>query len=391
MTNYTTSSVLILLLYLVSPAFADNSISPLSVLQGLHIVQDSFTRGEIDNLSIQNELLDELKVALENFARDSGVTAEWEQGAIGYALSGAPSDLAYELLEKVGIDSPLKPLAMAIGSYLKADLTNAAKQFEAINLTELPANLAPLVIIAHATAEFEINPIKSQELFQVALNLAPGTLIEELSLRRITQISMETGDKAEFLRATKAYWKRYHTSPFSLGYINDYSDGMIGLIKEDASKEVFKISSFPDPILMNNIYRRLFIKSLETGRIDIFQQLFHTAIDQNYHILSKVNFGEFYKISYNIENFRKLDARVKIDHSEIPHEAIIESISTILENVIEQINGPPSESGAAKEIFYEESAPEERFDTDTLSNFDSIVAISSATLGQVINECDILK
>lgn len=380
-----------LLLFAAVPACAGKIPAPLALLQGLHTVQDSVAYGELDDPSIQGGLLEQLQASLQISAKPDGVTREWEQAAIGYALSGAPSKTALGLLDGVRHNSDLKPIAAAVSLYLKGNFQNAAEQFQAIKGTDIPANLAPLIVIAHANAVFETSPKKSKELFRLALNLAPGTLIEELSLRRLTQISIENGDKSEFLRASKLYWRRYHDSPFSEKYILEYSKGIAELIQDKAPQELIEISYFIDQKQLTHILNQVFTHFLLHGEIDLFRSSFSTISKTNIYSDINENLYVFYSLYTMSSSFSKY-GKITTHQNDLKYNTFsIGLIYKLMSDVISQIIELPAPTPDQDDIYYENSKSDEVIDLSVLDK----ISMKIISVNEIINitklELDSLK
>lgn len=217
------------------------------LLQALHNVQDDIARGDLSALPVQTELIERLRDTLGNPLNKSRDTAEWETVAVGYALDGAKPNMVRRLLGTIGDESSLHQLALAVNEYSINNMKEAALAFDAVDLNALDPRLAPYVALAMGTANLESDVKKAIRSFEQAILLAPGTLIEEVALRRLAILSVTVHDAALFKRSTNLYVRRYSASPFAAQFQSVLVEGILLLDDQNARDLADLIGSQPSP------------------------------------------------------------------------------------------------------------------------------------------------
>ncbi len=198
-----------------SVAVAAEDFEVSGLLHALHEVQDEIARGDLSALSLQKELADRLRDSLENPLSKARDEKEWATIAIGYSLDGASPQVARRLLSRVDATNPLYPLALAVSEYTTGNMKEAARLFDKVHIDHIDPRLAPYVALATGTANLDVDTKKTIRNFEQATLLGPGTLVEEVALRRLASLAASTGDAALFERSVNLYIRRYHSSPFS--------------------------------------------------------------------------------------------------------------------------------------------------------------------------------
>lgn len=322
-------------------AAAEKSASPLTMLKALHSVQDSISSGETEAFAMQSKILELLQASLEYHLKSQGVTPDWEEAAVGYALAGAPSVRALEFLDRIRPSSRLHPVAFASKAYVGGRLELAADLFGSIDVGSLPANLAPFAALAKATSLFEVEPYGSKAAFELALNLAPGTLVEEVSARRLSEIAITLNDPELFIRTSFIYWRRHALSPFSHEYIKIFSIGYITLLNDHQVYRSINMIFGIDKSIYTVIFDNICLNLISNGEFGKYDKLF------------SVHKNDFKHIDIPHNNLQFCDAIHKsiIDFS--PHHlSIFKNISSqiisekyriyinLIINITEQVNMP---------------------------------------------------
>ena len=214
----------------IATAAAQSEISGL--LQSLHGVQDDIARGDLTAVTLQTELIDRLRDALESPLSQSKDAAEWETVAIGYALDGANPQIVRRLLATIGAKSKLHDLALAVSEYSIGNMKEAISAFETIDAKTLDPRLAPYVALAEGTAYLEIDAKKAVEKFERAVLLGSGTLVEEVAVRRLAILGLKSKDAGQFERAATLYVRRYNSSPFAGQFFAVLAKGGVAVLDD---------------------------------------------------------------------------------------------------------------------------------------------------------------
>lgn len=125
---------------------------------------------------------------------------------------------------------------------LKAALSFSGRRFrEAHNLmtkldhTKLPASMSAQFALAKSMVTSSTDLDQAAKFLDDARRLAPGTLIEEASLRRSTRIAGEQRKFKRFKFITSTYLFRFHKSQYFGGFLRDFAFGLVRMPKENSA------------------------------------------------------------------------------------------------------------------------------------------------------------
>lgn len=243
---------LLFILMLASAPAASLAASPdgndvSGLLRILHSVQDEIARGDLSALSLQTELSGRLASALESPLSKAKNEADWAAVVIGYALDGASPQLARRLLATIDRQNPHYELARAVSDYTAGDMKAAAESFSRIDLNKVDPRLAPYAALAMGTALIETDRAGAISAFNKAVSHGPGTLVEEVALRRLAGLSVSAQDVSGFVRAANLYIRRYASSPFAGQFFAVLAEEMPRILSEEQSKAVMTLAAAQMP------------------------------------------------------------------------------------------------------------------------------------------------
>jgi chemotaxis protein MotC len=234
--------IFIVLMWLpTGSSFAAEGYEVSGFLHALYGVQDEIARGDLSALSLQKELADRLRDSLENPLSKAKDQVEWATVAIGYSLDGANPQVARRLLARVDATNPLHPLALAVSEYTTGNMKEAARLFELVHLDRIDPRIAPYVALATGTANLEVDAKKTIRSFEQAALLGPGTLVEEVALRRLAALAASKGDTALFQRSVNLYIRRYHSSPFAGQFFALLAEKTPSLLDEQKTNDLVEL------------------------------------------------------------------------------------------------------------------------------------------------------
>ncbi len=214
-----------------------------NLLSALYSVQDDIARGDTGAISIQKEIMERLRVSLEvSFARSIN-DIEWQTAALGFALDGASAQVAANLMRTFDGSLVGQPIYNAVAAYSSNKLELAAREFATVDYEAIDSRLAPFVALAHGTADLEIDAPRAARSFERAIQLAPGTLIEEVALRRLAILGIKLGDASIFKRVTNLYLRRYSSSTFSSQFFGILAEGAPLLLDEQEAGRLIDLSA----------------------------------------------------------------------------------------------------------------------------------------------------
>lgn len=213
--------------FIVSSALGD-TISDIRIgLKTLHQVQDEIAMGVPDASQMQSAILNQLTISLEKTPQSILNTHDYQSVLMELALSGGDLKRVLKLIRNSLSDSQDNYLLTGIDAYLDGRMADAVLAFEKAENSEHDySGFDHFLALAKGTACLETDLRKARLAFEKALQLAPGTLVEEVALRRLVRISLKQQDPDLFVRAAILYIRRYANSPFAPETLSDIPQGV---------------------------------------------------------------------------------------------------------------------------------------------------------------------
>jgi chemotaxis protein MotC len=245
------------------------SVEPRQILASLQRVQDSVAAGDISALPAQRQLI---AMVEESFAKQAGGgRAELPDvtSILVFALSGGDRRAASALISHIAEASPEHALALAVSAYVNGDAAAARTGFESVDPLTLDIRLAPYVALAKGTSNLGQNDSVARRQFDIARLLSPGTLIEEVALRRLMALHIKASDAPSFANASRQYALRYIGSPYGRQFADVFVDGCIALDLKLAADSIPAILEGAADDYKAALYLRLARQAAIAGRFEL--------------------------------------------------------------------------------------------------------------------------
>jgi chemotaxis protein MotC len=338
------------------------SVDVSGLLHTLHKVQDEIARGDLSALSIQTELTDRLKEGLESPLGDKSNKIEWATVAIGYSLDGANPQVARRLLARIDPTNPLHELAQAVSEYSTGNMKEAARLFDRVDLDRLDPRLAPYVALATGTANLKIDENKTLANFERAVLLGPGTLVEEVALRRLVMIGASKRDAALFQRAVNLYLRRYYSSPFARELFALLIQNASSLLDEQKTRDITAliVAQFPQsytPVLLS-----LAETNAEAGKLDIVKFILDTYFAKSIEVgdvaSQRIKLYQIISAPASEYNQNTLDAAKGIDPTALSttEKILLAKAKAEIEGVLKPLTAIVDDRSQAANAFYQPKA-----------------------------------
>jgi chemotaxis protein MotC len=205
---------------------ADQLVEIRSGLSALHQTQDEIARGSEDGSQFQTVLLDRVTDSLERLPETLLAGPDYKLALVELALGGGERTRMLRLIARAQAMGSQQPLLPAVEAYMMGDMAKAADVFEQAQTIEFgSSHFNHFMELAQGTAFLDSDLEKARRAFERALLYAPGTLVEEVALRRLTRISLKQQDPALFMRCANVYLRRYRASPFAREFLSSFVDG----------------------------------------------------------------------------------------------------------------------------------------------------------------------
>ncbi len=250
---------------------AQNSHLADVMLGALHQVQENLAYGDPVAAATQAEILARLQLELgKPFSEES---SDWDKAAVGFALSGGDAAGSRGLLLKINKQSRFYKVGQAAQFYTSGDMGEAARRFAEIDPQSIAGGLAPYVMLALGTAMIDSDVDAARRSFEKVVLEAPGTLLEEVALRRLLVLGNEHNNKVNFNRAANLYLRRYLASPFAAQFIDSYAVGAVHFLTVDELSEWLKIIVRLPSTNRHALMSTLLMQSAIGGRLDMVRQI----------------------------------------------------------------------------------------------------------------------
>jgi chemotaxis protein MotC len=208
-------------------ALANTMLEIRSGLKRLHQVQDEIARGVSDAPQLQNAILERLMVSFEALPAASSVDQDYQSLLAQLALSGGDRKRIAKIFRQSHENWTIDPLLSGVEAYMEGHMEKAASAFEQIEAAGGDvSDFGHFLVLAKGTALLETDLSKAREAFERATLYAPGTLVEEVALRRLVRIGLKQKDPVLFVRCAVLYIRRYAKSPFASEFFSSFVEGV---------------------------------------------------------------------------------------------------------------------------------------------------------------------
>lgn len=188
---------------------------PYDMMRELRQMQDRLARGDLDAVTKQRALIEQITAEFEKADDEVWKDARNARSVLAFVLSGGDPKVLRGLLlrgQPTGVDTNL---ARGVHAFVSNRKGEALEHFANVNPLDLEPALAGQIALAQAELLARSDLGRALQKLAEARLLAPGTLIEEASLRR--QISILSSQKrfADADKASEIYFRRFPNSAYA--------------------------------------------------------------------------------------------------------------------------------------------------------------------------------
>ena len=213
-----------------------DKFQPWQLVRRLQRLQDDIVMGKPDATQAYRVLLvqaanwiDELGDEVWNYERNLDALAV-------YLFVGGDVQLGYKALQKTELERSSTVFLEAAVAYSERDAETARALLELIDPTSLPLSIQPQYALAKSMVISSKDLAEAKQLISTARRLAPGTLLEEASIRRLIRMAAagepEQGMK-EIKFLAKTYLVRFPSSHYFTDFLRNVSHGFVTLSDEN--------------------------------------------------------------------------------------------------------------------------------------------------------------
>ncbi|MCY6382384.1 chemotaxis protein [Hoeflea prorocentri] len=244
-------------------------LPPYKFVRSLQYVQDSVVLGDHSAGEVQRHLLKIVDSSLREADKQIFEDERNVDAALIYAMSGGNPQTLAHLVERDEDGHFDRRLTDALTIYF----SGAPEKAQPMLLKLLPeysqTRIGAYMILVAANVTATRNEIEALNLFDRARLVAPGTIIEESSLRRATHIASRVGDIDRSLDNAERYVRRFIHSPYASQFVDIFVHAIV--LHSDAAdrQRIDYILSLMDLPRQREIYLRMARMSTIAGKEEI--------------------------------------------------------------------------------------------------------------------------
>jgi chemotaxis protein MotC len=197
---------------------AEGTREPFEVVRTLRVLQDDIANGSSDAHRAQRQVMMSISDDLAAVEPRLWSDPRNVRAAILYVLSGGDPRILRSLLGQGGHPADIGTLMRGALAYAEGRNDEAAQHLSGMEARALDPGLAGTIALVQAALAAPSEPMKAMMLLDEARLLSPGTLVEEVALRRQILLLPEAGqlDRLEPLlaRYIRRFGKSFYASAF---------------------------------------------------------------------------------------------------------------------------------------------------------------------------------
>ena len=247
----------------------DAGLAPYKIVRSLQFVQDSVVQGDHSAGEMQRHLLKIVDHNLRSASQETFEDYRNVEAAFIYAMSGGNPETLVLLVEKDVEERFDRRLSAALNAYFSGSPEAARPVFQELLPELADSRIGAYLMLVTANVVAAKNEEEALRLFDWARLLAPGTIIEESSLRRATHIASRTGDVGRALDNAERYVRRFLHSPYASQFVDIFVYAIVYHSESVDRERVEYILSLMDRSRQREIYLRMARMGTIAGKEDI--------------------------------------------------------------------------------------------------------------------------
>jgi chemotaxis protein MotC len=250
---------------------AAQSRPPYEILRSMLALQDQIALGNTAALEALPGLSAQL--AEKMIAADPAMWREPRnsRAAVVYVLSGGQPRVLQKVLAGGVYPIDDKKLMEGTLAYVEGHEAKARQILSEIDPRSLEAIVGGHVALAQGSLLAHSDPHKAIDLLDLAILLAPGTLVEEAALRREVFLAEQVGDFSKFSSSAGQYLRRFSKSGYSENFRKRFSATLIDIAVAGRLDQIMQLEKFFDEMSDAEQLQLYFIiaqSALANGKLD---------------------------------------------------------------------------------------------------------------------------
>jgi chemotaxis protein MotC len=243
---------------------------PSEIVRTLQLLQDQIAVGSLEAQASQRGLLSILEKRMGQLAPSTWSETKNIHAAVIFGLSGGSPKLLRAVFAAPGISERDRDLVQGSLAYVEGRQEEARRYLLDVKAEELPVGLACQIAFVQAALLAATDPAKSMRLLDYVRLEAPGTLLDEASLRRQIMVAQQIADFAHFDELAGEYLRRFQHSI----YAGNFKQRLLSaLIEFDYQKDpgrfpsMLKLLTALEPAAQREMLLTAAQTSIESGRV----------------------------------------------------------------------------------------------------------------------------
>ncbi len=265
---------------IMTPGFAAD-YDPDVLLKSLLRVQDRIAAGDRSAIPLQGHLQKLLNASIaENELSEPNIRA-----VVILSVIGGGSPIVSGALREIAQVGTVADLVLALDHYQSGRRNQALEKFSRVNADELDTRIAPFVAFAQGNLNASVNPKKATGFFNRSRLLAPGTLLEEASLRKLMGLYIATQNPTQFIAVARQYTRRFIESPYRSQFLTALMSGIGSMRRSITFDQIDELAGLMPPSFAASYYQHLIRRSVVAGQLKLASH----SIDQLKILLTQSN------------------------------------------------------------------------------------------------------
>lgn len=206
----------------------DTKGEPFELVRSLQSLQDQIARGNSRAHATQRVLLGRIAEQFAAAPPERWKEAKNARAAIVFVLSGGNAGVVQKLLDAGAVFEIDENLLKGALAYAERRPEQAAELLGKVEARTLDVSIAGLVSFVQAELVAKSDPAKAFAFLDDARLLAPGTLVEEASLRRQISIIGPMEDRERYEALATLYLRRFPNSLYSGNFRQQFAAAIAG-------------------------------------------------------------------------------------------------------------------------------------------------------------------
>lgn len=289
---------------------------PFDVMRSVQFLQDQVARGNGRAIRVQALLL-------RRFGRTflEADPAVWRdprnfRAVVLFALSGGTPDVLQRLMREKLLDETQMPLLEGTLAYVNNNLDKARKKFAEVRFEGMEPVLAAQLHLVMGQIDQIDHPEKAIPHLDQARLLAPGTLIEEASLRLGAMLVDASGDHERADQLARRYFDRFADSTYSGNFEARFTAMVTSRANEQAEEALADMSdviaSLPDA-RRQTLYLAAARRSLVEGNLHFAKAAAEAALALPGLAPADQDRAELYATASSLGSVKPAEARATLD------------------------------------------------------------------------------